>query len=250
MATREVGTEYDPPPLQEAENSDSDSEETDRDDRDHECFDDEINDPNYQPDVEDFVEECHKIHNMEEQPPHKEKKYLVFQSNLLQLFQDCREIDCFCIYKHKQLRLVGTMVVIDVKCVNGHEYTWYSQPCHNALPWGNLCAGASLLFSGSSFRKVSNLFNHMNVPFICPSTYYQMQRAYLIPVVVDYWKHAQDVRFTELQGKQLNLGGDGRCDSPGYCAKYGTYTLMDLERNKVLDTQVVQVNIFNANLME
>ncbi len=29
----------------------------------------------------------------------------------------------------------------------------------------------------------------------------------------------------------LSLGGDGRSDSPGHSAKYGAYTLMDLEHN-------------------
>lgn len=135
------------------------------------------------------------------------------------------------------------MVVVEVKCTQGHEYTWYSQPCHNSMPWGNLCAGAAVLFSGSNYRKVWTLFNHLGVPFVSQSTYYQMQRSYLIPVVLEHWRHLQDAHLLSLQGLDINLGGDGRCDSPGYCAKYGTYTLMDLERNKILDIQVVQVGI-------
>ena len=38
------------------------------------------------------------------------------------------------------------------------------------------------------------------------------------------------------------MGGDGRCDSPGFCAKYGTYSCMDLDTNKILDLQLVQVH--------
>ena len=41
--------------------------------------------------------------------------------------------------------------------------------------------------------------------------------------------------------KDLTLGGDGRCDSPGFCAKYGSYAIMDLAHNQVLDIQLVQV---------
>ena len=44
--------------------------------------------------------------------------------------------------------------------------------------------------------------------------------------------------FSACQGNQVILGGDGRCD---YCAKYGSYSCMDLDTNKILDTQLVQV---------
>ena len=47
--------------------------------------------------------------------------------------------------------------------------------------------------------------------------------------------------MAECQGRQIILGGDGRCDSPGYCAKYGSYSCMDLDKNIILDTQLVQV---------
>ena len=33
-------------------------------------------------------------------------------------------------------------------------------------------------------------------------------------------------------------------DSPGYSAKYGSYSLMDLGTNKVIDLQLVQVNCY------
>ena len=39
------------------------------------------------------------------------------------------------------------------------------------------------------------------------------------------------------------MGGDGRCDSPGFCAKYGTYSCMDLKTNNILDLQLVQVQV-------
>ena len=46
------------------------------------------------------------------------------------------------------------------------------------------------------------------------------------------------------KGRELILGGDGLCDSPGHSAKYGSYSLMDLEKNNILDSQLVQVCIF------
>jgi hypothetical protein len=46
------------------------------------------------------------------------------------------------------------------------------------------------------------------------------------------------------------LGGDARCDSPGYSAKYGSYTLMDLVTKKILDFQLVQVCMSNLSYVE
>ena len=40
----------------------------------------------------------------------------------------------------------------------------------------------------------------------------------------------------------LTLGGDARMDSPGYSAKYGSYTFMDLKHNVILDIELVQVS--------
>ena len=39
----------------------------------------------------------------------------------------------------------------------------------------------------------------------------------------------------------LSLGGDGRSDSHGHSAKYGAYSLMDLEHNVILNVELVQV---------
>ena len=37
------------------------------------------------------------------------------------------------------------------------------------------------------------------------------------------------------------LGGDGRADSPGHSAKFGSYTTMELQKKVVIDIQLVQV---------
>ena len=46
-------------------------------------------------------------------------------------------------------------------------------------------------------------------------------------------------------------GGDGRCDSPGHSAKYGTYSIVDTDTSKVIDFSLVQVTeVKNSNGME
>ena len=67
----------------------------------------------------------------------------------------------------------------------------------------------------------------------------------MYPVVhINYTRQQASEAVVEyLRGEQLHLSGDGRCDSPGYSAKYGTYSLMDSATDLILDYSLVQVYI-------
>ena len=43
-------------------------------------------------------------------------------------------------------------------------------------------------------------------------------------------------------GKKLHLSGDGRCDTPGFSAKYCHYTLMLDDPKEIIHTELLQVN--------
>ena len=45
--------------------------------------------------------------------------------------------------------------------------------------------------------------------------------------------------------KALTVGGDGRADTPGHSAKYGSYGLLDLDLMFVVHIALVQVSAFN-----
>ena len=48
--------------------------------------------------------------------------------------------------------------------------------------------------------------------------------------------------ITDIEPKGAGaLFGDGRADSPGHSAKYGSYTVVDMRCNKVVDYRLVQV---------
>uniref|UniRef100_A0AAV2LQR1 Transposase n=2 Tax=Knipowitschia caucasica TaxID=637954 RepID=A0AAV2LQR1_KNICA len=59
--------------------------------------------------------------------------------------------------------------------------------------------------------------------------------------------------LNQLKAKEggLILAGDCRSDSPGHCAKFGTYTVIEERINKVLDLQLVQSSeVPNSNWCE
>ncbi|XP_056443945.1 uncharacterized protein LOC130380682 [Gadus chalcogrammus] len=66
---------------------------------------------------------------------------------------------------------------------------------------------------------------------------------FIEPAIVHKWNHSQDVMLQQLsEERKVILGGDMRADSPGHCAKFGSYTMMDLNTKTIVDLQLVQSN--------
>nr|XP_034334865.1 uncharacterized protein LOC117692019 [Crassostrea gigas] len=175
--------------------------------------------------------------------PMDEKQFLVSETALAELLSVCRYCSAECTPVIKFFR--GTFIYTSSKCLNGHEFTWSSQPCHNTLPWSNLFTATAILTSGCNATKVLQVFKNMNLQMFTARTYNRLQAYYVVPSATKTWDFEQSQLLTEIKdgaSQDVVVGGDARCDSPGYSAKYGTYTIMDLERNKILDFQLVQSN--------
>ena len=139
---------------------------------------------------------------------------------------------------------IGTKITVTQKCYSCTFTTsWDSQPSVRDIPVGNIMLSSSILFGGGSPTKVLKILKHMNVPTICYSTFMNHQKKYLHTAVQRTYQQQQSTLLNNIkaEGRELKIGGDGRCDSPGHSAKYGTYSLMDAEQNKILDSQLVQV---------
>lgn len=94
------------------------------------------------------------------------------------------------------------------------------------------------------------MFKFLNMAAISIRTFIYHQQYYLHPAILQVWKNYQGAYIEEVQetGRAVRLGGDGRADTPGHCAMFGSYTLMNLEENKVVDMQLVQVFIFSCDI--
>ncbi|VDI15377.1 Hypothetical predicted protein [Mytilus galloprovincialis] len=149
---------------------------------------------------------------------------------------------------------VGTLIKVNVTCeLCQHSYSWYSQPFLGSVPAGNLAVSSAILYSGALPTKVLRLMNFMNIPTISHQTFFNHQRHILYPAVLRFWKHQQMQHIAKYRDptESLVLGGDGRADTPGHSAKYGSYSMMDLKQGVVLDIQLVQSNeVSSSNAME
>ena len=180
----------------------------------------------------------------------KQKKFIVFENELLKLFKFCQQCgsptDTTTMIQH------GSMVTVKTSCMSGHTVTWKSQPQVKGTAAGNLLITAAIVFSGNTYKHAADFAKHLNLQFISSSYFYKIQRKIIFPVIQKAWKKNQAEVVKQLkQNKSVDLCGDGRCDSPGHSAKYGTYTLMDEKSNLIVEFSLVQVTeVSSSNAME
>ena len=183
------------------------------------------------------------------QSAHVHRKFLVFESSLDELFRHCPECGkpVIATSKHDQ----GTCVIVTAICLEGHSHKWHSQPMTGNMSAGNLLVSASVLFSGSTMHRFAAMADILKLQSLSESEFYRIQDACLFPIIQKAYDRHIDTVNAWLGDAPLLLIGDGRCDSPGHLAKYGTYTLMDQNTGVILDFQQVQVSeVANSYQME
>ena len=167
----------------------------------------------------------------------------MFESALLLILSICR----YCTSDHVHLKktVVGSFLRVVQTCrMCRMTSVWDSQPSIGSIPAGNIILSSAILYTGSLPSKALRIFKVLNCACIDRSTFFRHQAKYLQPVVKSIWHQHQNYLLKEV-GASLIVSGDGRADSPGHSAKYGTYSLVDLQRNKVVEFKLVQVGIIH-----
>ncbi len=177
--------------------------------------------------------------------PEEDTKYIVFKTELLELFRKCP----FCTADTEGVisKVTGTAIHVQQRCHSCHRVRhWDSQPFIGRMPAGNLLLSGAILFSGSLIAKVLRLFKLMKLQCYGRTAYFRHQTDYVQPTVVNGWKEHQSelMDVVRLEVGPITVAGDARSDSPGHCAKYGSFSILEQHLNKVLDIQMVQVRCF------
>jgi len=110
------------------------------------------------------------------------------------------------------------------------------------IPAGNLHISAAMYFSGALVAKMQRVFTALRLQCISSSTFYHVQQL-LQPTIFSVWNNPQKQLLDTLAQRpgDIVLGGDMRADSHGHCAKYGSYTVMELTSNRVVYISLLQV---------
>ena len=166
----------------------------------------------------------------------KESKHLVFWSSLLLLFRYC--ITCKEKTKITSARNRGTLIVVTMK------YSWkYAR---------NILLSGAILYTGDTFKRISEMFDSINIPHFSRTLFYSIQKTLLFPTLNSFYKRYRSKIINICTTREENnFIGDGRSDLPGCSAKYGTYSLMSTDLNKIVDFFVVHVSTAgNSSRME
>ena len=174
--------------------------------------------------------------------PIYDSKFIVFWSCLLPLLQFC--IECRHPASIRHIYNKGTMIMVSLLCERGHCTRWYSQPLIKGMAAGNLLLAASLLYTGNTFQKIKQFMDVFRLNFFSERNYSHIQKTYLFPAVHHVYTTQRELIFENIREEnELHVTGDGRCDSPGYSAKYGTYTLMNSSNGQILDFRVIHSRV-------
>lgn len=171
------------------------------------------------------------------------RSFIVEESCLRKLMKRCTNCTKPC--GVVMTRKLGCGITLQQRCTCGHRSQWDSQlsaPGNKTwMPMANLTLACGIFFSGASPVKAINMLTQAGITCISLRTFFRMQKFYLIPAVTQVWKASQVEMYSVLRQQGAYLGGDARCCSPGHTAKYGSYTIMDMKLNKVVDLELVQV---------
>ena len=170
----------------------------------------------------------------QEEGPCEMQKYIVFSDNLDSLHKFCNQ--CGSPVTEKSKRTTGSMISYSITCHAGHKYTWRSQPVQHRQPVGNLLISAAILTTGNTFAKIKAFADSLNLQLFSHTLYNKIQKEKLLPVIQEDWEKEKAVEEVKSLGPVV-LAGDGRCDTPGHCAKYGTYSLMHVDREQIFFSQ-------------
>lgn len=81
------------------------------------------------------------------------------------------------------------------------------------------------------------------------TTYDKIMNKYSYPLIEKIWekKRTEQINYVKESG-QLWIARDGQYDSLGFCAKYCTYTFMDINSGCIVDFQLIKKKMLPGDL--
>ena len=129
-------------------------------------------------------------------------KYLVFEDELLKLFNRCAV--CGEDVLQKNLVEKGSTLKVTTLCKNSHWKEWNSQPLVKRAAAGNLLLSGAILFTGNTFSHVSEVASTINLAFPGQSDYLHWQNNVLFPIINECWQQEKASVLADPLGQRIS----------------------------------------------
>ena len=137
-------------------------------------------------------------------------------------------------------QIVWVTALITYKCSSGHKGKFCTSHKVKGLYANNIQVSAAILLSGNNQDKVGRMFDFSSMPVIHRDMFIRYQKALFCPAITEWWEWMRRQIVEELADGQVILAGGGQCDSPGKCAKYLSYYLMDSVSNYIAHIEIFE----------
>ena len=154
---------------------------------------------------------------------------------LLSLFKFCPECGARSVIK--RINCAGFGIVVNCRCygILPHKGVWRSSRLRQKKYECNLVVSAAAFLSGISYSALELFMTCLSVPYITCSSFYKSNTTSLYPIIVDQWTSMKTALLESRSGlEHVDIAGDGHFDSPGWCAKFCTYSTLDIKTGAII----------------
>ena len=164
----------------------------------------------------------------------------MFEDAILNIFSKCSHVDQNVLSQWKTKFSsceIYSSCTVDTK----HYFVWETGPLVNRMPVFHLLIAAGTVSTGMESAKVLRLSSTLKIPNAKQRQLSNILKNYAIQAVYNVWRKEQSARLKEIEGKPIVVASDMRVDSAGHTGLFGSGSTLDMERNIILDTQIVKV---------
>ncbi|KAK7930520.1 hypothetical protein WMY93_006915 [Mugilogobius chulae] len=185
-------------------------------------------DSSYEPGAS--ITDMSDLTEMEDATEYQDAKYIVFESCLRELFENCPICKKHC---QLQQRRCGTFVAYTQYCPHcSYSRKWQSQPIQGSTPVGNVQLSAAVYFSGASFVQLGKICKAMNLKVHQYVTFRRHARNFLEPAIYHKWKMDQSKVLEEVKTKGKIAVGSNEVGGSAYMEKEGLKRSLTLLESK------------------